>query len=310
VASPYDDDGEKTNVSHMGDVVKDLLSRSKRDRAYLIVLTGTNVGEMHHLDVGESVIGRGTAAKIRLGDDGISRRHARVILEKSAPQNVSVRIEDLGSANGTLVNGSLVKEAVLRDGDQIQLGSSTILKFTYHDKLEENFQRAMYDAALRDDLTKAFNKKHFLDRLEQEIAFIRRHNVPLSLIMFDVDHFKNINDTYGHVAGDHVLAKLAQVAHTTVRTEDLFARYGGEEFGVLCRNVPLLGAGAMAERLRANVESTDFVFDAREIPVTISLGVAEVPTVPAQTGVELIGAADEALYDAKRSGRNRVCLKR
>jgi two-component system cell cycle response regulator len=302
--APYDDDGEKTNVSQMGDVVKDLLSRGKRDRAYLIVMTGANVGEMHHLDAGETVVGRGTAANIRLGDDGISRRHAKLIVEGNG-----VRIEDLGSANGTLVNGNLVKEAPLRDGDKIQLGSSTILKFTYHDKLEENFQRQMYDAALRDDLTKAFNKKHFLDRLEQEVAFVKRHAAPLSLVMFDVDHFKNVNDTYGHVAGDFVLSKLAQVTNTAVRTEDLFGRYGGEEFAILCRNIPLFSAGSLAERLRATVEMTDFVFEAREIPVTISLGVAAMPEVQVENAVDLISAADEALYAAKRSGRNRVCLK-
>jgi diguanylate cyclase (GGDEF)-like protein len=302
---PYDDDdSEKTNVSQMGDVVRELMGRSPRDRAYLIVLTGSNVGEMYRLESGESIIGRGTAATIRLGDDGISRRHARVISENNV-----VRIEDLGSSNGTLVNGTLVTQVALRDGDKIQFGSTTILKFTYHDKLEENFQRAMYDAALRDDLTKAFNKKHFIDRLEQEIALVRRQNSPLSLVMFDVDHFKRINDTFGHVAGDHVLAKLAQVTHGTVRADDVFCRYGGEEFTILCRGVPLLTAGSMAERLRGIVEGTEFVFDAREIPVTISLGVAAFPEVPAHNGTELIAASDEALYAAKHAGRNRVCIK-
>jgi len=303
--APYDDDdSEKTNVSKMGDVVRELLNRGARDRAYLIVLQGSNVGEMYRLEGGESVIGRGTAASIRLGDDGISRKHARIVVDDK-----SVRIEDLGSANGTLVNGTLIQASALKDGDKIQLGSTTILKFTYHDKLEENFQRAMYDAALRDDLTKAFNKKHFLDRLEQEVSYARRHGALLSLIMFDVDHFKRINDTYGHVAGDHVLAKLSQVAQSIVRGEDIFARYGGEEFSVLSRGIALHGAGALAERLRGTVEQTTFVFDTREIPVTISLGVAAMPEVQAANGLELIAAADEALYMAKRAGRNRVVVK-
>ncbi len=302
---PYDDDdSEKTNVSQMNDVVRELLSRGQRDRAYLIVLQGSNVGEMYRLEGGESVLGRGTAATIRLGDDGVSRRHARIIVEKD-----KVRVEDLGSSNGTLVNGTLVQNHVLRDGDKIQLGSTTILKFTYHDKLEENFQRAMYDAALRDDLTKAFNKKHFLDRLEQEVSFSRRHGSHLSLLMFDVDHFKRINDTYGHLAGDHVLQKLSQVSQSTVRTEDIFGRYGGEEFAVLCRGIPLESAATLAERLRAMIESTQFAFDQKVIPVTVSIGVAAYPQVAVQNGLELIAAADEALYAAKRSGRNRVCLK-
>ncbi|HEY2369228.1 MAG TPA: GGDEF domain-containing protein [Polyangiaceae bacterium] len=299
-----DDDSEKTNVSQMGDVVRDLMSRSQRDRAYLIVLQGSNVGEMYRLEGGECVIGRGTAATIRLGDDGISRRHAKIVVAGNA-----VKIEDLGSANGTLVNGALIQQSALKDGDKIQLGSTTILKFTYHDKLEENFQRAMYDAALRDDLTKAFNKKHFLDRLEHEVAFCRRHGSALSLVMFDVDHFKKINDTYGHVAGDHVLAKLAGVAAASVRTEDIFGRYGGEEFTILCRGIPLGSAGMLAERIRSTVEVTQFVHDAGLIPVTISMGVAAYPEIAVQNGLELIAAADEALYTAKRGGRNRVVLK-
>jgi len=299
-----DDDSEKTNVSQMGDVVRDLMSRSQRDRPYLIVLQGSNVGEMYRLEGGECVIGRGTAATIRLGDDGISRRHAKISVAGTA-----VKIEDLGSANGTLVNGALIQQSGLKDGDKIQLGSTTILKFTYHDKLEENFQRAMYDAALRDDLTKAFNKKHFLDRLEQEVAFCRRHGSALSLVMFDVDHFKKINDTYGHLAGDLVLSKLSQVAQSTVRTEDIFARYGGEEFSILCRGIALSHAGLLAERLRALVESTQFVFEQQPIPVTISIGVSAYPEIAAQNGLELIAASDEALYTAKRGGRNRVCLK-
>jgi diguanylate cyclase (GGDEF)-like protein len=303
--APFDDDdSEKTNVSQMGDVVRDLMSRSQRDRAYLIVLQGSNVGEMYRLEGGECVIGRGTAATVRLGDDGISRRHARIIVTGN-----TVKIEDLGSANGTLVNGALIQQSALKDGDKIQLGSTTILKFTYHDKLEENFQRAMYDAALRDDLTKAFNKKHFLDRLEQEVAFCRRHGSPLSLVMFDVDHFKKVNDTYGHLAGDHVLAKLAQVAQSTVRTEDIFARYGGEEFSILCRGIALDSAGMLAERIRSMVEATQFVFESGLIPVTVSMGVAAYPEIAVQNGLELIGAADEALYSAKRGGRNRVVLK-
>jgi two-component system cell cycle response regulator len=302
---PYDDDdSERTNVSQMGDVVRELLGRGQRDRAYLIVLQGSNVGEMHRLESGESVLGRGTAATIRLGDDGVSRKHARVIVDKGV-----VRIEDLGSSNGTLVNGQLVQQVALRDGDKIQLGSTTILKFTYHDKLEENFQRAMYDAALRDDLTKAFNKKHFLDRLEQEVSFSRRHQTALSLLMYDVDHFKRINDTYGHVAGDQVLAKLAELTQGTLRTEDVFGRYGGEEFAVICRGISLGDAGSLAERLRALIASSAFVYEGTTIPVTISIGVAAYPTVVVANGLELIAAADEALYAAKRGGRNRVALK-
>jgi diguanylate cyclase (GGDEF)-like protein len=207
------------------------------------------------------------------------------------------------------VNGAPVTVQLLKDGDKIRLGSTTILKFTYNDQLDESFQKQMYEAALRDGLTKAFNKKYFLDRLETEIAYARRHNAFLSLLMFDVDHFKNVNDTFGHLAGDYVLAKLAKVASSTVRTEDVFARYGGEEFGVICRGVPLSNAGVLAERLRVTVESTVFEHDGQRMPITISVGVAGHPEAPIENAAQLIAAADQALYEAKRAGRNRVLLK-
>ncbi|WP_394825336.1 GGDEF domain-containing protein [Pendulispora albinea] len=294
------DDEEKTRV---GKAPLDLvLGKSVRDRAYLIVLAGDSVGAMYRVEDGETLIGRTSTAKIRLTDDGISRRHARIV-----QRGTEVIIEDLQSANGTAVNDEKLEAAhILHDGDKIHIGSTTILKFTYHDDLEESFQQRMYEAALRDGLTKAFNKKHFLDRLETELAYAKRHRQPLSLIMMDVDHFKSINDTYGHVAGDFVLARLAKLAMGQVRTEDLFARYGGEEFGVICRGLDASRAGIFAERLRQLIASTPFENDDCTISVTISLGIATYPDVPAEDVGALITAADEALYAAKRSGRNRV----
>jgi two-component system cell cycle response regulator len=192
----------------------------------------------------------------------------------------------------------------------VMLGSTSVLRFGYHDDLDESFQQQMFDAALRDGLTKAYNKKFFSDRLESEIAYAKRHNTHLSLLLFDVDHFKKVNDNFGHLAGDHVLVQLARLTQGTIRTEDVFARYGGEEFAVYCRAVPLETAGIVAERLRALIEGTSFEHEGRRLPVTISIGVAAYPITPANTGTELIAAADEALYEAKRCGRNRVLLRR
>src|SRR5262245_40115886 len=302
-----EDDMEATKVSSLVDLQQELSTRSQRNRAYLTVLSGSNLGEMFRVEEGETFIGRGQNATIRLNDDGISRRHARIV-----QQHGTVVIEDLKSSNGTSVNGVAVANQQLhrlQDGDKISLGSTTILRFTYGDQLDTDFQQQMYDAALRDGLTKAFNRKYFLDRLETEIAYARRHRAYLSLLMFDVDHFKRVNDTYGHLAGDVVLSKLAKIAHTTVRTEDVFARYGGEEFAVICRGVPLGSAGILAERLRMTVEATPFEYEGVRMPVTISVGVAAYPDLPIETGVQLIGGADEALYEAKRGGRNRVLLK-
>jgi len=300
----FEDEGEITRVASVGELQQELKAKVQRDRAYLIVLAGTNVGETYRLEEGETFLGRGQNATIKLMDDGISRKHARIV-----QQGGEVMIEDLRSSNGTIVNGAPVANQLLKDGDKIRLGSTTILKFTYNDQLDESFQQHMYEAARRDGLTKAFNKMYLLDQLELEIAYARRHSSHLALLMFDVDHFKRVNDTFGHLAGDYVLARLARIASGTLRAEDVFARYGGEEFAILCRGVPLASAGVLAERLRAMVEATAFEHDGRRMPITISVGVAGHPEVPIETGPQLIAAADQALYEAKRAGRNRVLLK-
>jgi two-component system, cell cycle response regulator len=296
-----DDDLDRTKIGI--DVSTLAAEKSERDRPYLIVLAGPNVGEMYPIDGAESFVGRGANATIRLGDDSISRRHVRIVLDGK-----EVRVEDLGSANGTVLNGERVTAGPLRDGDKIQLGATTILKFTYHDKLEEGFRRQMYDSALRDGLTKVFNKKHLLDRLTVEFAFARRHQTPLALVMIDIDHFKNVNDTWGHPAGDLVLSKLAATVQAALRTEDVFGRYGGEEFLILCRGATPLDASNVAERVRAMVERMSFTYDGQAISITASLGVAGYPMVAANNTDELIKVADAALYEAKRAGRNRVVV--
>jgi diguanylate cyclase (GGDEF)-like protein len=302
--SSAEDEGEATRITNLSSLESELRARRQQVQAFLVVLQGTNVGEMHKVEGPETVIGRAMSAQVRLNDDGISRRHCRVLQIGG-----QVIIEDLGSANGTLVNGEMVQQHVLKEGDKVRLGATTMLKFTYQDKLDETFQQQMYDAAARDGLTRAYNKKFFLDRFETEFAYARRHRSLLSLVMFDVDHFKKVNDTYGHLAGDAVLVTLSRIAQSMIRTEDIFARYGGEEFAVICRGTPLLSAGIVGERLRTAVEQATFDYQGRRLPVTISVGVAALPESNVGTTQELIAEADEALYEAKRSGRNRVCLK-
>jgi two-component system, cell cycle response regulator len=294
-----EDEDEPTKIGRLDDV-RASKPRSQ-DKAYFIVLAGTNLGQMYKIDVGETVLGRAADATIRLQDDGISRRHAKV--EQVGKDLV---IEDLQSANGTVINGKVVGRHALKDGDKIQIGSTTILKFTYHDELEESFQQKMYDAALHDGLTKAFNKRHFLDRMPTEIAYARRHTSPLTLLMLDADHFKQVNDRYGHLAGDQVLVTLADLVRGTIRTEDFFGRYGGEEFVVLCRGVSLGNASILAERLRTIVETNSFEYQGQRMPVTISIGVAALSDRMDEAGTALVADADAALYEAKRGGRNRV----
>jgi two-component system, cell cycle response regulator len=278
----------------------------KRDRAYLVVLAGASVGEMYKIDCGQTtVIGRGGKAQVRLLDDGISREHAQVLVEGE-----KIILQDLGSTNGTFCNGLKVDRRELCDGDKILVGSTTILKFTYHDNLDEIFQKQMYESALRDGLTKAFNKKYFTDRLESELTFALRHQSPLVLVMFDIDHFKKVNDTYGHQAGDLVLSELSTLLTAALRAEDVFARYGGEEFAVICRGTDLTQASIVGERMRKAVETHRFTFEGTHIPVTISVGIAGLPDAAVKDATDLVARADKALYQSKHGGRNRVTIHR
>ena len=275
----------------------------KRDRAYLVVLAGASVGEMYKVDGSKTIIGRGQKAQVRLLDDGISREHAQLVTEGN-----KIFLEDLGSTNGTFCNGLKVDRRELCDGDKILVGSTTILKFTYHDNLDEIFQKQMYESALRDGLTKAFNKKYFTDRLESELTFALRHESALVLVMFDIDHFKKVNDTHGHQAGDLVLSEISTLLTGALRAEDVFARYGGEEFAVICRGTDLTQASIVGERMRKAVEKHRFVHEGTPIPVTISVGIAGLPDPAVKDATDLVARADKALYQSKHGGRNRVTI--
>lgn len=282
-----------------------------KQEACFIVIAGGTVGQMYKLTKTDFYIGRANDAEIRVDDEGVSRKHARV----STTPNQQVIIIDLGSTNGTYVNGAKVAEQVLRDGDKVQVGSTTILKFQYQDALEESFQRKLFDSAVKDGLTGIYNKKYFIDRIDTDFAYAKRHRAPLTLMIFDIDHFKTINDTHGHPAGDTVLRELAALVKRTVRNEDVFARFGGEEFVVLMRDVDDMKALVLAERLRRLVEAASFEHDGKRIPITISVGIGTLVTPaegqPAQNppiaeAADLVNRADQYLYKAKRGGRNKV----
>jgi len=294
-----DDDPGETHVRSMPIAI----GPAHRDRAYLVVLAGMSRGQMFKLDQSRAIIGRGADVRIRLSDEGISREHAAIQMKGD-----KVTVEDMGSTNGTFCNGARITTRELGDGDKIMLGSTTILKFTYHDRLDEQFQQQMYESALRDGLTKVFNRKHFDDLLIKEFAFAARHTAPLALLFIDLDHFKKVNDTHGHPAGDFVLAEVSGVLASAIRTEDVLARFGGEEFCVLCRGTDTTGARDLAERLRQEIEQRRLVYGGKVVPVTISIGVAAMPDPNILQGAGLLAAADKALYEAKRAGRNRVAV--
>ncbi|HLT31693.1 MAG TPA: GGDEF domain-containing protein [Myxococcaceae bacterium] len=297
-----DFDDEKTNVLS--------LSRPRtalqRQPAYVTVFRThdrANIGRMYKLEDTELVIGRSPDVEVHLEDDGISRRHAKIV----STADGDFQIVDLGSTNGTWVDERRVQTARLRHGALIQIGTNTVLKFI-QDPVEEKFQRDLYESAVRDGLTRAYNKKFFEDTLRREFSACLRHQLPLALVLFDLDHFKRINDTYGHPAGDEVLRRVAERVSATVRAEDLFARYGGEEFAVLLRDASGPQALIAAERLRSAIADRPIVVDGQPLPVTISVGVAILGQGDTDRPEALIDAADRALYRAKREGRNRVSL--
>jgi diguanylate cyclase (GGDEF)-like protein len=274
-----------------------------RDQIFLVALAGANMGEMIKITAPRTVIGRGQTADIRIFEESISREHCEILL-----QDGKAILRDLGSMNGTYCRGARIDRHELAEGDKILVGSGKVYKFTYNDKIDESFQRQMYESALRDDLTKLYNRKYFGDRVESEFAYSMRHNAPLTLVFIDVDLFKKINDTYGHPAGDRVLSGMASMLLGAVRVEDVCARLGGEEFAVICRGTSLMQGQVVGERLREVVQAHKFPWEDKQLAVTISIGLATIPTPSIREAVQLVAAADTALYEAKQSGRNRVCV--
>ena len=289
--------GDRTNTAHP---VSPQVTEGVR-RPFLIIIAGTQVGQLHKIAKSRTVVGRSPDADIRIVDDGISREHVEILLDGE-----SVSIRDLGSTNGTYRNGARVEAGEVTDGDKISLGSTTILKFTYQDGIDEAYEQRFYRSALLDGLTKALKREFFLERLDGEVAFSVRHSSPLTLILWDLDHFKAVNDHYGHPVGDLILAATAQAVTRAIRREDVFGRYGGEEFALSCRATSLGGALRTSERLRKAIEGTAVDIGSASVSVTASFGVATCPSGGISTSTELVAAADAALYKAKRSGRNRV----
>lgn len=272
-----------------------------RRRPRLVFLAGTNVGAVYPVGHG-TVLGRAADVTIHVESDEVSRKHARIVEGAGG-----WTLEDLQSRNGTFLNGERVtKPAVLGDGDKIELGSGIVLRFAFFDELDETYHRMMYESSLRDGLTRAFNRKYFDERLDQEFAYSLRHGSALSLLMIDVDRFKQVNDTHGHPTGDSLLTQLAQQMMKIIRAEDVFARYGGEEFVILSRGIGLEAARGFGERVRTAIERFPFAHQDVKLAVTVSIGCAAVPEPEILQPPMLVEAADRALYRAKET-RNKVC---
>ena len=275
------------------------------DRVHLVVMTGSNVGEVFTLGTQTLVIGREDTVDIQLMDADISRYHAEISWD---PDDELYRLKDLESSNGTRINDGQVKgEREIRRGDKIQLGHYSVLRVSFGDEIETAYARQMYQAVLRDGLTGAYNRRYFDDRLATEVSFSHRHGNALSLIIFDIDHFKKINDTYGHPTGDAILKLISEMVRSIIRSEDVFARYGGEEFAIISRGSAEDGAAILAERLRSQLARREYLIEEHVVAVAASYGVAEYSSDALSSASALVEGADRALYEAKHLGRNRVC---
>ncbi|MFO0659956.1 MAG: GGDEF domain-containing protein [Polyangiaceae bacterium] len=274
-----------------------------RDRGVLIRISGVDAGRVIGLDAsGTTVLGRSKDCNCRLDDASLSRTHAQIIRQLD-----TFVLEDLQSRNGTYRNDERVERARLRDGDRIRLGIEALFRFQIVDEQEEQVLRRVYESSVLDGLTGVHNRKYLDERMYAEAAFALRHNGMLSLIMIDIDHFKRVNDTYGHPVGDSVLRSLTSALRQALRSEDVLARYGGEELAVLVRGIDHASACRLGERLREVIEQCVVQHEEIALKITASLGVASLSECdPARTPSALVALADERLYQAKQSGRNRV----
>jgi diguanylate cyclase (GGDEF)-like protein len=290
-------DSERTRVTRLKEVAGQ--KAAQPGDACVVVIYGPDLGKRLQLGTAPFEIGRSARNDLPIDQESVSRHHARLTFD-----GADYWLQDLNSTNGTYVNDDLIREHRLRDGDQIHIGRS-ILKFMTGENVELQYHEEIYRLMTVDGLTQVYNRRYFNEALEREFNRSNRYQRALSLIVFDIDFFKRVNDTHGHLAGDTLLRQIAAAVKNRLRREDIFARTGGEEFAILLPEIPLEGARVTAEKVRRIVETTRFKHEQQLIPCTVSLGVA------AQRGDEteanaLYKAADDCLYQAKQGGRNRV----
>jgi diguanylate cyclase (GGDEF)-like protein len=275
-------------------------------------MRGDYLGSSFRLERAVTRIGRGADAELRLeNDDEASRLHAKIERYETPTGHFQYWLTDLCSTNGTQLNGiPLVpgQPVLLQDGDKFSIGRH-ILKFTFLDDIDEEFHRRITELITHDDLTGLLSRKSFILEMKREMARSNRYGHPFGLLMMDIDHFKQVNDTYGHLVGSQVLREVAAVIRETLRDSDIAGRYGGEEYIALLPETDRNRAQEAAERIRQAIERTPFTASLSnphyKLRLTISIGVASYPEDATDINT-LIEHADQAMYTAKRRGRNLV----
>ena len=285
-------------------------------RPVLVSLRGELLGTPIPLDRDVVILGRALEADIRLNDSKVSRLHARIDVEVDKDSGEGVfRIKDLGSTNGTLLNGQVVIESLLNNGDKILIGDH-LFRFDMLDEIDREFQQQIHRLLAHDELTGLLTGKSFFSELRREAARAEHESSPFCVLMMDVDHFKQVNDTYGHLTGSRALEVMGVLIKGALRSADVAARFGGEEFSAFLLDADYAQGLVAAERVRQAVEQHHFS-SARQggtepgetFRITMSIGVAAYPD-DAKDPIQLVELADSALYRAKRNGRNLICAYR
>ena len=286
--------------------------RLKRDlRPALVFLSGELIAVPIPLEREEVILGRALEADVRVNDSLVSRRHARINKRYNQETNqLEFILTDFGSRNGTLVNGQRVREEILQNGDKITIGEH-ILRFDLLDEIDRAYQQQIHRLISHDDLTGLLSSRSFFSELRRESARAKAEERPFCVLMMDVDHFKCVNDTYGHLTGSKTLEEIGAVIIGIMRSGDAAARFGGEEFAAFLLDAEVPQAIVAAERIRSVIEGQEFTVVRTGKPaathrVTISIGISAYPG-DSSDPIELVEMADSALYRAKREGRNRVC---
>lgn len=297
------------------DFLMQKLKRQDRDlRPALVFLTGELIAVPIPLEREEVILGRELGADVRINDFQVSRRHAKICsLINAETQETEYVLMDFGSKNGTLLNGERISEEVLLNGDKITIGEQT-LRFDLLDAIDREYQQQIHRLISHDDLTGLLSSRSFFSELRREAERAKIEKRTFCVLMMDIDHFKNVNDTYGHLTGSKTLEEIGNSIINCLRIGDAAARFGGEEFAAFLLDAEIGQAIVAAERIRHEIEirnfSTTRQSDSPETHhVTISIGVASFPD-DSSDPIQLVEMADSALYRAKREGRNRVCAYR
>ena len=267
----------------------------------LILYDGDEIGGLHSLTKDETIIGRTTGCDVVIPETRVSRRHA--MIRRTEPGGDEFEIIDLGSTNGTFLEGARVQRAVLQNGDKVGIGGR-ILSFSLLDQADLAYQSRIVQMIHVDELTGLFTKRSLFRALEMEIIRAQRYRHPISVLMMDLDHFKQVNDTYGHLAGSQCLADVGKLIRESTRETDVSGRYGGEEFVTFLPESDTAAGLIVAERIRLAMEKHVFRYADSEYHVRISIGIATWPA-DGDSVESLVRAADTALYRAKNTGRNR-----